>query len=348
MSKLRTKDGVPVAADFDGHEPPLVEDFSTGLLYTINESGYVAPVNGFAGDVRLFGAKGDGTTNDTAAINRAITACLTSRAPIYFPGGTYLVTSTLTTIPGSMSVIGDGSLQSTIQFAPTANDTLFYISNGAQRAAHFTMRGLRLYSSDTTYTKIAVDAEDMSVCSFEDIYVHGTGGTGAVSGVAWAGGASPSVAFRTSGREACSWRRITAFADRAIHITANPNTAANDGEDVDHWTFTDCYIGATTGNYIVYVDDGLGVISLTFDGYQAWIGGDGGFRMNDTRAAPTVSSRHIKFCNMRGEQDSTRLVIGSTSHQLCRFSNSCSRTAWAHLAQTASRSMLFNACRCRT
>jgi hypothetical protein len=46
-------------------------------------------------DVRMFGAKGDGVTNDTAAIVLAIAALPTSGGTVYFPPGTYLVTSTL-------------------------------------------------------------------------------------------------------------------------------------------------------------------------------------------------------------------------------------------------------------
>ncbi len=42
--------------------------------------------------VKDFGAVGDGVTNDTAAINIAITAASVSNVPLFFPGGTYIVT----------------------------------------------------------------------------------------------------------------------------------------------------------------------------------------------------------------------------------------------------------------
>ena len=45
MSHVRTKDGVPVASDFAFHEPPLVEDFSTGLVYSVNLAGNVIPAS---------------------------------------------------------------------------------------------------------------------------------------------------------------------------------------------------------------------------------------------------------------------------------------------------------------
>src|SRR5579863_9764189 len=58
-----------------------------------------------------FGAKGDGATNDTAAINAAMTACTTLAVPdngcvLYFPAGVYITTGL--TLRSYISVKGDG------------------------------------------------------------------------------------------------------------------------------------------------------------------------------------------------------------------------------------------------
>lgn len=54
-----------------------------------------------------FGATGDGTTDDTTAINNALTAAANG-GTVYFPAGTYLITSTLT-IPGDgVTLVGEG------------------------------------------------------------------------------------------------------------------------------------------------------------------------------------------------------------------------------------------------
>lgn len=50
-------------------------------------------------NVKSYGAVGDGTTDDTAAINAAITAAGTSSC-VFFPSGTYLVTATLQMLDG--------------------------------------------------------------------------------------------------------------------------------------------------------------------------------------------------------------------------------------------------------
>jgi Pectate lyase superfamily protein len=46
-------------------------------------------------DVRCFGATGNGTTDDTAAINRALAAALAADAPLFLPHGTFRLTRTL-------------------------------------------------------------------------------------------------------------------------------------------------------------------------------------------------------------------------------------------------------------
>lgn len=56
-----------------------------------------------------YGATGDGTTDDTAAINSAIAALVAAgRGVLYFPAGTYKCTAALTTLSVPCLVLGDG------------------------------------------------------------------------------------------------------------------------------------------------------------------------------------------------------------------------------------------------
>lgn len=77
-----------------------------------------------------YNAKGDGATNDTAAIQAAINAS-TSTAPklVYFPTGTYIITAALT-IPFSpgFSMVGEGPYNSVIQ-QNTAGQACFIFAN---------------------------------------------------------------------------------------------------------------------------------------------------------------------------------------------------------------------------
>lgn len=74
-------------------------------------------------NVRDFGAVGDGTTNDTDAINRALTQIyktpnqetgLLPRRTIYFPGGTYITSNTIQ-VPPNARLVGDGINSTKIQ-----------------------------------------------------------------------------------------------------------------------------------------------------------------------------------------------------------------------------------------
>jgi len=252
--------------------------------------------------VKDFGATGDSSTDDTTNFNAAIAACKLSGAALYVPDGTYKITSSLTTITGQFTMYGDGPFKSRIQFAPTANDTLLELSNGASRAEHVVLRDFAMYSTDTTYTKIAMDVYDLSQCVFERLFIHGTGmASGPGAGAGWSDGSATSIGIRTHGREATGLSDISIFADKPIVIAANPNTDADDGEDMDHWNWQNLYL-VGNGNPLISVDTGLGVNETVFGGYQAWVGGTVGCKINDTRAAPVVPSRGIEFFNVRREQ----------------------------------------------
>lgn len=58
-------------------------------------------------NVKNYGAKGNGTVDDTAAINSAVAALPVSGGALYFPPGTYLVSSTIT-INVPVTIFGDG------------------------------------------------------------------------------------------------------------------------------------------------------------------------------------------------------------------------------------------------
>lgn len=77
-------------------------------------------------NVKLFGAKGDGTTNDTAALQRAIDSGML----IFLPSGTYLINAPLIFNNQNAGIFGEGMYKSVIQ---TSNNAAFamYISSGA-------------------------------------------------------------------------------------------------------------------------------------------------------------------------------------------------------------------------
>lgn len=88
---------------------------SAGLLFA--NLAYAAPVS-----VKQYGAKGDGVTDDTAAIQAAINI-IGIGGTIFFPAGVYKVTSTLFTLPGQ-NFLGVGWNTITNSFATNGGSVL--------------------------------------------------------------------------------------------------------------------------------------------------------------------------------------------------------------------------------
>lgn len=109
--------------DYIGREIDLaLRPFTTGGKLDLGKRdgivGFLPQGNGGTGggsylaglpwfNVKTYGAKGDGTTDDTSAIGSAIAALPTTGAVLYFPAGTYK-TSGGFTLAHNVTVLGDG------------------------------------------------------------------------------------------------------------------------------------------------------------------------------------------------------------------------------------------------
>ena len=88
--------------------------------------------------VKDFGAKGDGVTDDTAAINRALFQlyCRATnteiRRALFFPAGTYIVTDVLK-IPTFASLVGEGHDSSIIKATSTTPDCIAMTADSLQQ-----------------------------------------------------------------------------------------------------------------------------------------------------------------------------------------------------------------------
>lgn len=80
--------------------------------------------------VKDFGATGDGSTDDTAAIQAATAAVQGSRVALFFPPGTYKVTSTIS-ITGALSIFGLSRYGTSITWTSTTLN-VFSIASDAQ------------------------------------------------------------------------------------------------------------------------------------------------------------------------------------------------------------------------
>ena len=144
-----------------------------------------AKLDDFA-SVRDFGAVGDGTTDDTAAINRALFQlyCVQSnsqvRRALYFPAGTYRVTDTVL-IPTYAKLVGEGADCSIILLDSGDSSVPFYVArttdslqqtgvnittNGAIRPQNIEVSSMTFRTNDITDIFLIEDAQQ---CYFDSV-----------------------------------------------------------------------------------------------------------------------------------------------------------------------------------
>ena len=110
-------------------------------------------------NVKDYGAVGDGVTDDTAAINDALTYAQTFDlgATLFFPAGEYLISSTIT-IPyvsghglGGISILGEGRYASVI-FANTDIDLIEYVGDDTDPNDAYNLFGISIQNIYLRYT----------------------------------------------------------------------------------------------------------------------------------------------------------------------------------------------------
>jgi Pectate lyase superfamily protein len=121
------------------------------------------------------GAAGDGSTDDTTSIQSCITTAATSGQGIYFPPGTYKITSALTISSGNMLLHGTNSGTTRIvQY--TAADNLFTIANSGNPVNQVSLRNLQLEYDAANPAGITVYCDDCWRTTFYHI-IFGDPGT---------------------------------------------------------------------------------------------------------------------------------------------------------------------------
>lgn len=148
------------AADFN----VLLEGASTSIQAALGTvSGLFFNVQSAA-----YGATGDGTTDDTTAITAAITAATVSGGIVFFPAGTYRVTSSIS-LPADVSLLGLGSDISIITMDHASNNLLVLSgasSGGFQRVQGIGFTAAQSYSGYLLYGVTEETFARFEGCSF--------------------------------------------------------------------------------------------------------------------------------------------------------------------------------------
>ena len=246
--------------------------------------------------VRDFGAIGNGAADDTVAIHAAVTSVgISGGGGIYFPAGIYLITSEILIKYNFVVLYGDPNT-TVILFKPIADQICFLFDSQAANAIVLCgLKNLVFESNNTAWIKTAVKLVDVEGFVWNEVcskYPH------------WQGVGS--IFLHICGRQTSSFNNTTFGADRPILVSKMPapHPAIH---FFDHMNFNNMYISASTvlagglGTHpLIEVEDGVLITNVSFNGYQAWVGGSGGFRYVDTTTASV--GVELNFNNVRHEQ----------------------------------------------
>jgi len=135
---------------------------------------------------KMFGATGDGTTDDT-------TACVTALAyadesPVYFPAGTYVITSTLTlassgtgTFSQSAQIIGAG-IGKTIFDNQVSSAPLFNLSSGGTPGTNFAMgavlKNFKIVTTTSETAQVGIKISTSYMVDISNVHIDGLVGDG--------------------------------------------------------------------------------------------------------------------------------------------------------------------------
>lgn len=319
-------------ADSNNTGSNQIIDFYLGNTRYMRLSGGLlsgSAVDVIAGHVNVkdYGAKGDGTTNDTAAIQSALNAAAavatpTSSAILYFPPGIYKITSTVTK--------SFTSLQSNIIFRGAGSQTQIQFAVGT------TATGLSLSSlhsvlfKDLVFTGVygtsigrGIYLDTVLQATFENVHFYGVNSYGVSYGGAVVANNSR-LTLRDSSFRGCSgdslnntgnvtltsWRDLNVDNVEFIDFGTINGVTYSTSTSPDGWIrlgnvlpVTNSYSGghALIRNVVAdegaastlraYTDDGSQIQSLEIDGWRTNNGSQQGFWLNGIRSVVIRNSQ---------------------------------------------------------
>ena len=290
---------------------------------TLNSNGLPANTTAFREHLGLYlpinvkaspyNATGDGTTDDTVAIQAAIDAA-GSGGSVFIPNGTYKVTDTLTVRSNRVCVTGMGD-SSVIYFVPTSSKSCLRLGRTGDSGGTFNLelRNLRFISAVNEISKVAIECYDLRESLIDRVTV-----------TQWTGAGTNSVALWWRGRDVTTIRDCHFQAGTPVKIDINPNSYLS----ADHVRFRDCI-------YVIEEDEGIGMY-IRPDVYTSEFYVDGSFnggRYGIYRKDDAAERRSIGFTvgpTFRHEQptdtnswgiyiDMSDLVKGETGNVLQNF-----------------------------
>ena len=271
----------------------------TALTWGTDGHIHIADLNDDTLNVKGFGAKGDGITDDTAKISEAIVQLNSAMyQTLYFPPGQYLVTAgALPPITQSnISVIGAGSGATRILVTGSGVGLQIGLTPPITTSDYVyspKLEGLAIVKTGSgTVTALKLVGPEFG--RFRDLTLY-------------TGYDSPTgdIGLDLYGKSENSFTDIWCQSDTPMRLNTATVVA---GDGVDQTNFHNLTLYSMRNlEPLILVTPGTAVGNLSFTGTQTWIGGNAGFYMVDP--APTGNSGAITFDNIRREDNVS--VVGT-------------------------------------
>lgn len=285
-----------ITADQVEYDPPFTGALTSGYTVEDKLSQSVS--------VKDFGAIGDGTADDTAAIQAAIDSFASGQGTISFPNGRYLITSTVTIDQDRINLIGEGVWVTEILFEPSADDICFFFGKGGEGTTNAgaisqcSLREMSFRSTNLTYKKTALELKDISLFQCDNVAIGGS--------TRWLGNGS--IGVRIRGREASSFSNMYVQTNRPFSFAQNTNFPTI---CLDHFNFHNMYTAcrghlespAVLGESNFFFEPGVNFSNISFTGYQAWLRGRYGLYYDNSVTAAAGQSYNMNIQNVRWEGD---------------------------------------------
>lgn len=269
-------------------------------------------------DVRNFGAKGDGITDDRDAIQAALN---TGAKIIRIPDGTYLLKSSLTLSNDLQVLEGSNERGSALLYDPAASGSSLIVGKGSSDLFQVVIRNLAFQcTSNAVQNKIALDMRDVRVSLVDNVSIG-----------PWVSAGTNNVGLQMRGRDNNTVRRLYSDATLPVRISVDPNTAGASDISLDHFTGNDwLLICENPAGPNILIDAGVYTSEVTLSGYQSWNKGLYGIYRRDKTAYRRSEGFYLTGQLRREQSTSTNgwsiyfdmgdiLKTGSTNNVLQNF-----------------------------